>query len=526
MTVVTTLDVHGGVAGVSAHLADLDCFARVLLRAADRLTAVALRAAAVAADPRLAVGGVLCPAGFAAVEVALGRVVVGGSGPGRLAGELELTGRRLLVVVGLYRASDQAVDTLVQQAGRCLGQAIGETLGPAAVSAVPALVGGAELVRSRDRVGMLPGASSGGNAPVDATATGPAAGGAVLTAGGGLAVQEPAVTVTGLGYATVSDHARQVQLGLAMLPGFLSGLLDTVPGGTAGWAAVTGSPGRPRSMVDVAATLTALGRLGPLLRETGRASVGLWATPAVPAPNGVAGLAQGLRDVSGEEDGPVRIRVQGVCGPHGRAWVVYLPGTADWNPITRDDPFDVTGDVVAMARRRTAAGAAALAAMRRAGIPRGEPVMLVGHSQGGMIAAALSSDPGTRREFTITHLVTVGSPVAEYPVPAEVSVLSLEHDDDLVPDLDGADNPDRASWITVRTRAKADPRTRQAAAADPFAVHELPAYERTAAAVDLSPDSSLRAWRAGAGAFFDGTFALGPAEDYTATRLQADRSGR
>ena len=68
-----------------------------------------------------------------------------------------------------------------------------------------------------------------------------------------------------------------------------------------------------------------------------------------------------------------------------------------------------------------------------------EPVLLVGHSLGGMEAAALASrDTG----FAITDVVTAGSPTAQVDgFPDGVHVLSLEHHGDVVPLLDGADNP-------------------------------------------------------------------------------------
>lgn len=49
-------------------------------------------------------------------------------------------------------------------------------------------------------------------------------------------------------------------------------------------------------------------------------------------------------------------------------------------------------------------------AMRQAGIGKDEPVALIGHSQGGIVAATLASD--WAEEYTIEHVVTAGSPVA------------------------------------------------------------------------------------------------------------------
>lgn len=77
-------------------------------------------------------------------------------------------------------------------------------------------------------------------------------------------------------------------------------------------------------------------------------------------------------------------------------------------------------------------------AMRQAGIGKDEPVALIGHSQGGIVAATLASD--WAEEYTIEHVVTAGSPVANHPIPQRTWVTSVEIDDELVAALDGACN--------------------------------------------------------------------------------------
>ena len=108
-------------------------------------------------------------------------------------------------------------------------------------------------------------------------------------------------------------------------------------------------------------------------------------------------------------------------------------------------------------------------------------------------------DPAFRRRFSVTHVVTAGSPIATAPVPPSVAVLSLEHDHDLVPRLAGAANPDRAGWVTVRAAAEPPGHPPDAALS-----HEATGYADTAAAVDASPDEGLRRWRAGLEPFVAG----------------------
>jgi pimeloyl-ACP methyl ester carboxylesterase len=216
---------------------------------------------------------------------------------------------------------------------------------------------------------------------------------------------------------------------------------------------------------------------------------------------------------------PGTVRVERVAGADGRtAWIVDIPGTHRWSPVAGTDPFDLTSDVATLAGRPSAAGATVVQALRHAGARPGEPVLLAGHSLGGMVAAQLAADPAVRREFHITHVVTAGSPIALADIPGTIHVLSLEHDDDLVPRLDGAVNPDRSGWVTVSRPvtalggntsggpsggSSADLAGSAGGDTHPRLVvtHDGDTYAGTAALVDASSDPSLVAWRGGLGAF-------------------------
>lgn len=132
-----------------------------------------------------------------------------------------------------------------------------------------------------------------------------------------------------------------------------------------------------------------------------------------------------------------------------RSWLVLVPGT-DGRP---DSPFGWEQNVELMSSspsRRMRADSARMVseAMRRAGIGRDEPVVLAGHSQGGIAAAAIASD--MTGSFAVRHVVTAGSPIANHPVPRDVSVTSIEIDDELVAALDGAPNPTGPNRVTIR----------------------------------------------------------------------------
>jgi hypothetical protein len=241
------------------------------------------------------------------------------------------------------------------------------------------------------------------------------------------------------------------------------------------------------------------------------------AGPAVDAraPAGLADLAARIAtlqpDGAGRACAPggsareARLRVERIQAAGGRrAWVVEIPGIRAWSPRAGPQPLDLTGAVHAMAGRPTAASQAVRAALRSAGARPGEPVLLAGHSEGGMVAALTAADPAARREFDITHVVTFGAPISESDLPDGVQVLAVEHTDDVVPRLDGVADPDRPTWVTVSRDAGADPRPLRGSRDPLAAAHGLAGYTRTAAAVDVSGDPSIRAWRDSAAAFFPG----------------------
>ncbi|AKV55442.1 putative alpha/beta hydrolase [Bifidobacterium actinocoloniiforme DSM 22766] len=130
-------------------------------------------------------------------------------------------------------------------------------------------------------------------------------------------------------------------------------------------------------------------------------------------------------------------------------WVVTIPGT-DGKP---DSPMGWEQNLELMSsrgdqRERAASARLVSQALERAGVGSKDQVALVGHSQGGIVAAAVASDLGGR--YNISHVVTAGSPIANHPVPSKTWVTSVEMDDELVSSLDGSRNPQRDSWLTVR----------------------------------------------------------------------------
>ncbi len=181
-----------------------------------------------------------------------------------------------------------------------------------------------------------------------------------------------------------------------------------------------------------------------------------------------------------------------------RSVIVDIPGTRDWSTTGHD--ADVTGpasNIRAIRGERTAYEQGVLAALARAGVRPDDPVLLVGHSLGGMVAVTAARDAVTAGRFDVTDVITAGSPVGRTVggLPASVRALALENDHDLVPQLDGRANPARANVVTV---------TGSVRGADIGADHGLPtAYGPIAAQAQASRDPAVRYDLASAEQYFD-----------------------
>ncbi|HQV92389.1 MAG TPA: hypothetical protein PLA46_12455, partial [Phycicoccus sp.] len=165
-----------------------------------------------------------------------------------------------------------------------------------------------------------------------------------------------------------------------------------------------------------------LGGRVDLLREGPEDMVGLTSAPprAVPPPTSLADLIATDVDV---EQTPGLVRVSEVVRADGSsAWIVHVSGTQEWSPRAGDNVFDVTTDVRSVAGDSTLAAVgvhlALLQAQRSTGRDTSrEPVLVSGHSLGGILAAALASDPSFRNGRNVVGVVTAGSPIARMPVP-------------------------------------------------------------------------------------------------------------
>jgi hypothetical protein len=117
--------------------------------------------------------------------------------------------------------------------------------------------------------------------------------------------------------------------------------------------------------------------------------------------------------------------------------------------------------------------------------------------------------------FTVSAVLTAGSPVGGMPLPDGIQALHLEHAHDYVPALDGMPSPDAANRTTVIRDLTASPSADGGAPAsslltrlvDPISrSHALPEYIRTAEQVAVLRDRSVQGYAAAmASVLGDGT---------------------
>ncbi|WP_154605053.1 PGAP1-like alpha/beta domain-containing protein [Arthrobacter sp. AQ5-05] len=132
------------------------------------------------------------------------------------------------------------------------------------------------------------------------------------------------------------------------------------------------------------------------------------------------------------------VRIVSVRQPDGTyAYIVNIPGTESNTANSNNNPLDYTSNVRLASGQSSAASRAVAEAMARAGIPPEAPVMLVGHSQGGMIAQELATDPSFTGQYNLTTVLTAGSPTQPYAIDPNINYLAIAHPADIVPMFDG-----------------------------------------------------------------------------------------
>ena len=429
------LSVSGGAGGTSAHYADLELLAKRSESDAADYAAIDGRAHAILLDDDVVASAVLDPAGVVRFAETLMSTLDGPNGLSALATRMQLRGAALRAAAASYRAVDEAQRDLVDS----VRFVVGFTLGT--VPMVP--------------VGLV-----------------------LLGAGSTRLFGQLGATVDWQGLLTAH-------------PGLVDNLVGVAPG------LIVGLPGVHGDASDLAAAARLIGELYP----DGPAVV----TPLGPdptmvvAPRGFADLVDGLTyrdtEATGSHQGDIDVRVV-TAADGSRSYIVDIPGTKDWHlvPGAHDGPLNDLGtNLHAMGGQSTAYEQGVAEALRQAGAGPGDPVMLVGHSQGGMVATDAANHFVSSGQFNVTHVVTLGAPVGRLDVPDSVAMLSLENRNDIVAHLDASDNPDAPNRTTVSFTDD------HGTVADNHAL--LVSYAPAARVLDASTDPSVVAFRDSASAF-------------------------
>ncbi|GAA1978387.1 hypothetical protein GCM10009718_13740 [Isoptericola halotolerans] len=204
---------------------------------------------------------------------------------------------------------------------------------------------------------------------------------------------------------------------------------------------------------------------------------------------------------------PGTIAVQRVEGADGAvSWTVLIPGTQEM--LSAQNPFDVATDLDMMAQESADVMVAVEQALADAGAGPAEPVVLVGHSLGGIAATSLAASPAFRRRHPVGGVVTAGAPTATFRLPRGVPALHLENTEELVSSLDGRSaaegevGPDRVV-VARDLSASDDPRDR-AASGSVTQAHSMATHLRTLEQAQTVQNVQVAATAERIEAFLDG----------------------
>jgi hypothetical protein len=449
--------VTGGVAGLAASYAAVRALADRYDDAGDRLRDWATDDARVLAEPDLLESAVLSPVTFAEAEA---RVLAAGGGV-HGAAEASVAYEADALLVRATATAFEECDRLVAASFAVLDHEVGFAVGLSVSLSAPSLV-------ALGLVAVPPLAVAWQHLPPDVRRRLDG-----VTSAAGAEAEEWLDTHPGPAQHVVDGSGGLLDGLLAGAP-YLPALLGLAPfhasaadaaADLAGWYAPEG-PARVRRRPDLA--------------------VALGSQPPADLAGLVRHLAQTNDLSSADRPGDQgTIEVQTLHDPDGTVrHIVFLPGTDDLATTPYDEDSDVRdlpADLHLIAGQDTTYARGIEQAMTDAGIAPDDPVLLVGHSQGGMAAATLLAQ-GTG--FHVTHVVTAGAPIAGvHGFPPGSHVLSLENRGDVVPLLDGRDNADSVAQVTVTFD---DHETSVAGN------HDLTHYVRGAATVDASSDPSVR----------------------------------
>ncbi len=190
-------------------------------------------------------------------------------------------------------------------------------------------------------------------------------------------------------------------------------------------------------------------------------------TFTAPSPSGLGQISARMRLLSNSGQPVVRIEQYRV-GDQSR-FIVYVPGTQNLSLKASSNPFDMRSNLLLLAGARSNAARATELAILRAQVGPRDQVMLVGHSQGGLIALDIAKrSVAGQVAFRVEQVVTFGTPAGANSADSLPKVLSIENEVDLVPKVELRENPSESNWLTLERKVEGDP----------ISAHKMESYEQ------------------------------------------------
>lgn len=195
----------------------------------------------------------------------------------------------------------------------------------------------------------------------------------------------------------------------------------------------------------------------------------------VDAPSSVADLISNFNrpyNTSDPDDTTDRPAVEiSVVASEPPRFIVNIPGTSipmtqieGWNGDIEgtDWPADVKavgyGDSSVTQSTKAAVDLAVRSYEAQHGVTLERPnVLLTGHSQGGIIAANIASDPAFTGRYQVDGVVSAGSPINTIPINQDVPVINFHHTTDLVPKADLGGSGDQPNVTEVHLPSRTGP---------------------------------------------------------------------
>ncbi len=184
------------------------------------------------------------------------------------------------------------------------------------------------------------------------------------------------------------------------------------------------------------------------------------------------------------DDRQIRIERYTAPGEPPR-YVVYVAPTQTFSPIAGEEPWDLTSNVAGVAGLPAGSIRATEQAMADAGITSESEVVLVGFSQGGLVADAVAASGN----WNAVGLETYGDPGGGIDLPEGIDGVAVRHSDDFVVATGGAQQTTDRTIVERR----AYPDGSEIPSDLPAPAHQKRAYAETARLLDASASPELRA---------------------------------